>query len=258
VIEATTGVPLATLPRRVPRAYRGTTQRPGTTEPAGAPALPGGGEPPLRPSRPALDDPWLPIEEVNWDGTPVEQAPAPWFRWRSPLVTRPSSPPKPPPPPAVGLTGLVLLALLAGFFAWVGAEPLWLALGHGHHGVATVAECSGSGLDRHCRGDFTADGAFAVLDVRLADVAAEHRAGGTELTARMVGPTARQAYVGAGTGLLHLRWLLSLAMVLGCGAGVTWVTGARRIPDRRSRRRATLACFAGPLALAAGLVVVAF
>ena len=261
-IEPTTGAPIAMLPQRAPQV----------TVPAGSPAWDG----PTTPVRITVpghapdpddddgDDFWLPIEEVHWDGTPVEPTPRTWFgRPRSSpangAVPRPPMPPKPPRSPALGLAGTVLLALVASFFAWVSAEPLWLAVGHGDRGTAIVASCTGHGIGQHCRGEFTAaSGTFTARDVRLVGVNAAGRANGAQLPARMIAADAQKAYVGAGTGLLHLRWALGLGLVLLCGVGIGWASGALRLPERRSRHRAALASLAGPLLLTAGFLAAAF
>jgi hypothetical protein len=81
-----------------------------------------------------------------------------------------------------------------------------------------------------------------------------------------------QAYALTGAAL-HLRWALGLALVLACGAGIAWASGATRLdgarPRLRSPRRrwlsvtaptrwAVLLCFAGPLLLAAGFLAASY
>ncbi|MCW6007344.1 hypothetical protein K1W54_22775 [Micromonospora sp. CPCC 205371] len=167
---------------------------------------------------------------------------------------RPGRLPKPPRSPAVGLVGLVVLALLATFFAWVSAEPLWLAVGHGDSGTATISECTGSGVGQRCVGEFSAaNGAFTAEGIRLVGVADGESTAGSTVTARMVGADSGRAYVGDAAAVRHLRWALGLILVMLCGLGLVWVTGARRLEDRWSRRTATVTALAAPL-----LVTVAF
>lgn len=263
-IEATTGVPLAMLPQRAPRI----------AAPFVASAAPGGSSsgragtgsaPGSDPAGPLADeeDFWLPIEEVHWDGTPITPTPRRWFGWfrRSPADAtrrRTPRPAKPPRHPAAGLAGSIAFALAASFFAWVSAQPMWLAFGHGDQGVATVTGCTGSGLGQQCRGEFTpGDNSYAAWDLRLAGVPAGAREPGSRVPARMVGPDSDIAYAGSGTSPLHLRWSIGLALVLLCGAGIGWASGALRLPDRWSRRTAALVSVAGPLLIAAGFLLTA-
>lgn len=255
-IEPTTGAPFAMLPQRAPRAV------PAWDRPV--PSAPGGT---VDDADAAADDDdfWLPIEEVHWDGTPVQPTPRTWFGRprKTPAEkarARQPRPPAPPRHPAFGLFGATLLALAASFFAWVSAEPLWLAAGHGERGTATVVACVGRGITVQCRGAFsTADGPrFAGRHVRLVGVPGGQRHPGAELTARMVGPDARTAYVGQGMGELHLRWVLGFGLVALCAVATGWASGATRLPDRRSRRRAMLVGIAGPLLLSTGFVAAAY
>lgn len=261
-IEPTTGAPLAMLPQRAPRGtvpgdfpgWDGPTTSVPTTRPGSDPA--------------ATDDDeadfWLPIEEVHWDGTPLQPTPRTWYgRPKKPGTeatrAREPKPPKPPRNPAFGFAGVILFSLVASFFAWVSAEPLWLAVGHGDRGTAIVASCTGRGLGQHCRGEFVeAGGRFAARDIRLVGVEESGRDSGTELAARMVGADSGKAYVGAGTGPLHLRWSLGFGVILLCAAATGWATGTPRLTDRRVRRNATLVSVAGPLLLTAGFLVAAY
>ncbi|WP_344919640.1 hypothetical protein, partial [Plantactinospora mayteni] len=255
-IEPTTGAPLAMLPQRAPRATAPAWNRPTGSLPTAAPGS--------DPETAEEDDFWLPIEEVHWDGTPVQPTPRTWYgRPKDPAGTaarqRAPRPPKPQRNPALGLAGVILCSLVASFFAWVSAEPFWLAAGHGERGTATVQTCTGRGLGQHCRGEFIADdGQLRVPDVRLVGVDGAHREFGSRLTARMTGTESGKAYVGAGTGLLHLRWVLGFGMVLLCCVGAGWTTGALRLAERRNRNAAALVSVAGPLLLTAGFLVAAF
>ncbi|MDW5326467.1 hypothetical protein [Plantactinospora sp. KLBMP9567] len=255
-IEPTTGAPLAMLPRRAPRATAPTWNGPTGSLPTAAPGT--------DPETAQEDDFWLPIEEVHWDGTPVQPTPRTWYgRPKDPDATatrrRVPRPPKPPRNPALGLAGVILCSLVVSFFAWVSAEPFWLAVGHGELGTATVQTCTGRGLGQHCRGTFGADsGGLRVHDIRLVDVGAAHREFGSRITARMTGADSGKAYVGAGTGLLHLRWILGFGMVLLCCVGAGWTSGALRLVERRARHAAALVSVAGPLLLAAGFLAGAY
>ncbi|MFI6760308.1 hypothetical protein ACIBF5_14340 [Micromonospora sp. NPDC050417] len=211
------------------------------------------------------EDFWLPIEQVNWDGTPARPDPdeRPRRLWSFPTGRVPAGAPprlpKPPRRPASGLAGLVLLALLASFFAWVSVEPLWLAFGHGDLGTATVIDCTGEGINQRCRGEFvSADGKFSAEGIRLAGVPAEDELESWQLTARMIDADSSTAYVGTGTGSLHLRWVLGLGLVVLCGVGIVWATGAVRLPNRSARRGAVLIGLAGPLAITAGFLAATF
>jgi len=167
--------------------------------------------------------------------------------------------PRLPRRPAAGLVGLLALGLVAAFFAWVSAEPFWLAVGHGDQGSATVGRCTGDGVTQRCAGQFTvADGAYRVDDLALLGVEPAQRTAGAVARARMVSSDSRQAYVG-GTGLLvHLRWALGFVLVLLCGLGIAGLTGARRLETTRARRGALLISLAGPLALLAGFLLAAY
>lgn len=161
--------------------------------------------------------------------------------------------------PAAGLIALVALGLVAAFFAWVSAEPFWLAVRHGDSGVATVSQCTGDGVSQRCTGQFqAADGRYTVAKVTLLGVAPGQRNPGAISPARMVNPTSRHAYVGE-TGLLtHLRWLLGFVLVLLCGLGIAALTGARRLETARARRGALIMSLAGPLVLLAGFLYIAY
>lgn len=157
----------------------------------------------------------------------------------------------------MALLATVVFALLAAFFAWQAAEPLWLALGHGEAGTATVTRCHASEhVTYRCVGFEAADGTFTVADVTLLGAGDADRSEGTRLSARMVSASHDRAYAVSTAGL-HLRWSVALLLVLACGAGIAWATGATRLDDRQSRRRAVLASFAAPLLLAVGFLTAA-
>ncbi|GIJ25856.1 hypothetical protein Vqi01_10180 [Micromonospora qiuiae] len=239
-LEPTTGAPADALPRRVPLRPAGGRH----TQDAGTP-----------------DDDvfWAPIEEVHWDGTPVrpEATGDGGLRWRR-VWRRRRARSNHPPDPLPGLASLVGLSLVAAFFAWVSAGPFWIAVDHATPGTVVVTECSGGGLTQQCRGIFTAaDGTFRSHGVRISGVPAHRTAAGGSLPARVTGPDGGIAYVDRGFGV-HLRWLLGLLAVLGCGAGIARWTGATRLPEPRARRWAVIASLAGPLMITIGFLAAAW
>lgn len=154
---------------------------------------------------------------------------------------------------------LVALSLVAAFFAWVSAEPFWLAVGHGDQGYAITTRCTGDGVTQRCVGRFAAaDGQFSITQVRLLGVEGQARQPGAITPARMVSPDSPQAYLGGTGPLLQLRWLLGFTLVLLCGYAISGVTRARRLETSRARRTAVLLSLAGPLALLAGFLAAAY
>jgi hypothetical protein len=149
--------------------------------------------------------------------------------------------------PAYGLLALVLLALASAFFAWVTAEPVWLALGHAEPGTVTVTTCRG---DR-CLGTFAGAG-FARAAVPVMGDAPDP---GQSAPAEMTSSRGTRAYVGvdaagragAGVGLIVL-----------CGLGIVRATGVRRLASRPARRTATLLSLAGPLMLLVAMLAVTY
>lgn len=166
------------------------------------------------------------------------------------------------PPPstrrlAFGLAAVVAFSLAAAFFAWVSAEPLWLAVGHGQPGTATVTRCDSHGSEYACVTFQAADGAYTVPDVAVRGARPHGLGAEGSVPARMVSPRGDRAYAVDTTGL-NLRWAVGLVLVLLCGLGTAWATGAARLADRGARRRAVLACLAAPLLLAAGFLTAAW
>jgi GNAT superfamily N-acetyltransferase len=109
----------------------------------------------------------MPTQEI-----PRDSWPAPRMRvGRRPPAAPDITPRKPPPPLRSvrnGLAAMVAIALVGSFFAWVTAEPLWLALGRGAGGTAVVSDCVGASIGQRCVGDFrAADGGFTTEGVRL-------------------------------------------------------------------------------------------
>jgi hypothetical protein len=156
--------------------------------------------------------------------------------------------------PAAGLASLIVLGLIAAFFGWFSAEPLWLTLGHGVSGTATVVDCSVHGIVGRCA-DFTPDsGAYPPTRVVLLGLGQVST--GQRVAARMVSAHGWQAYAGDRAGL-YLRWIPGLSLVLLCGLGIAWGTGAARLPGRR-RMVAIVASVTGPVLVAVGLFAAAF
>jgi len=121
-----------------------------------------------------------------------------------------------------------MLALATTFFAWVSAEPFWLAVGHGRIGTATVVAA-----DDGCRGFFiAADGSFLASDVDVRGLGPSGCASGAKVTAHMVSDRAGQAYASTTLGL-HLRWLTGMALVVLSGLAIVWLTGATRFSGWR-------------------------
>ena len=185
---------------------------------------------------------------------PAAFAPA---RQRQPIRTgRPHRHRKVPRRPAFGLPALLVFALAAAFFAWVSATPLLLTAGHGSRGVATVATCSVHGIDRSCAEFVAADRSFTAA-VTLLGPASTHASAGQKLDARMVSRGSSLAYAGNNTDLL-LHWIPGVVLLLLCGFGIAWATGALRLTGRRTRRLALLGSFAGPILLFAGMLAYAW
>ncbi|MFE0589526.1 hypothetical protein [Micromonospora echinospora] len=246
-VEPTTGAPVGAVPHRVPiRQHLGWPRPDAPDEGGGADG----------------SDFWLPIEEVHWDGTPirVEQSTddgraASAVRDRARRRTRPRVVRQRDPLP--GLAGLLGLSLLAAFFAWVSAEPFWLAVGHGTTGTV-VGDCTGSGLAQRCRGTFVAtDGRFVAHGVRVGGLDTGGQRTVTAVPARMTGPEGATAYADRG-GTLHLRWLLGFGLVAACATGIARVTGTAGLSGQRARRWAITAAVGGPLLVTVGFLVTAF
>jgi hypothetical protein len=155
---------------------------------------------------------------------------------------------------AVGLTALLIFAFVATFFAWFSAGPLWLTLGHGHPGVATVSDCPVAGIDKRCA-DFTAVNNTFTARVTLLGPASVHARSGATLPARMVSEHNSTAYSGDAASL-YLRWVPGLVIVLLCGLAIAWSTGALRLPDRRAKTIAFVASLLAPVALMVGMLAV--
>jgi hypothetical protein len=212
---------------------------------------------------PALDD-----EQPFWMPTVEEPRPRLYRDWPTPRLRAggprptdsadggPARPPRPAKPhrrPALGLFALIVLALLATFFAWVSAEPLWLAVGHGDRGTAQATRCSEGEVEYDCIAFTAASGAYTIENVDLLGIKRGRLAAGSSVTAQMVSPHSSRAYAADRIGL-NLRWAIGLALVVFCGAGIAWATGATRLDNRQSRRQAVLICLGAPLLLALGFL----
>ena len=244
--EAPSGVPVTPAPAPAPAG-----RRPAPARHRGRRALPAPSEAPTAvlvvPAPPPVPHAvWEPDDRDDWamrimraGRRPRALAAAPPRRVRPPRATR---------RPLPGLAALVLLGLLGAFFAWFSSEPLWLSLGHGTTGTATVRTCRVHGVATTCA-DFTANGdAFLATGVPL--LGSGPVATGAKVPARMVSATGSAAY----TGSAPPRWVPSLLAVLLCGFGIAWLTGGYRLPGRRTRLYALLLSLASPLLVTAGML----
>ena len=178
-------------------------------------------------------------------------------RRRQPIRTgRPHRHRKAPRRPAFGLPALLIFALAAAFFAWVSATPLLLTAGHGSRGVATVETCSVHGIDRSCAEFVAADRSFSAA-VTLLGPASTHASAGQKLDAQMVSRDSSLAYAGNSTDLL-LHWIPGVVLLVLCGFGIAWATGALRLVGGRIRSLALLGSFGGPILLFAGMLAYAW
>jgi hypothetical protein len=159
--------------------------------------------------------------------------------------------------PWLVLPAVIALALVAAFFAWVSAEPVWLAVGHGDAGTAIVIKNRHGAPDGRCLSNFSAaDGRFRAHAVPVTGVRRSVCAVGTRISARMVSPAGREAYAG-GTSGLTARWMLGLLLVLACALLIVRVSGAARF-NGRERLAAVTMTFCAPLAIAIGILAAAF
>ncbi|HCT75009.1 MAG TPA: hypothetical protein DGG94_08870 [Micromonosporaceae bacterium] len=168
--------------------------------------------------------------------------------WLPKTEPRKAAPPtrKRPPKLSYTLSFVILFALLSAFFSWVSAEPLWLAIGHGQTGTATVTRCVGSGLTQRCIGEL---GGTRVTLLGVTDATT-----GTKIEVQRVNEQSHRAYAGG----LFLRWLVGLIMVMACGLGIALVTGVRQMVDRRERFAAFGTSIAAPLLVTIGFLAATF
>jgi hypothetical protein len=152
----------------------------------------------------------------------------------------------------IGLPALLVLLFAAALVAWVSAEPFWLDAGHGTTGTATVV----SKTDR-CRVTFAAaGGGFTTSTVDLAGVDPDQCTVGTAVPAQMVSADAARAYVADRAGV-RLRWAVGAGVLLLCGWGIAWATGARRFRGWQ-RRTAITVSLSAPLVIAATMLAVTY
>lgn len=154
-----------------------------------------------------------------------------------------------------GLTWILVVCAASAFIGWVSAEPLWLAVGRGTAGTATVTSCAGEGLRQRCHGEFVSHSGSTVGPVRLFGVPPVDDAGGSRYTARMLHHERDTAYVDPDLIVAQLRWVVGWTLLLLLGTLLVWGSGARRLPAGAARRGATLAAFAAPALMGAGFLI---
>jgi hypothetical protein len=246
-----TGFPIRTAPPVRPPARR--EPAPAVTAPP-QPVRRRGRRTPVPVQAPAHGDVVGDLWDGDADRVPGSLAPA---RRRQPVPTRrPHSHRKAPRRPAFGLPALLVFALAAAFFAWVSATPLLLTVGHGSRGVATVGTCSVHGIGRNCAEFVAADRSFSAA-VTLLGPASANASAGAKLDAQMVSRGSNLAYAGNSTDLL-LHWIPGVVLLILCGFGIAWATGALRLAGRRTRSLALLGSFGGPILLFAGMLAYAW
>jgi len=153
--------------------------------------------------------------------------------------------PKEPRPPTVVLPLLILFIGVAAFFSWVSAEPFLISIGHHVTGTVTVNECHAEGFAPRCQGKFVPDsGGDSQPAMRITGDTTVERPGET-VAAQAVSYDSTSVYIGDDFGL-GLRWGLGLAMVVGCGFAIAWISGAWRFAGR-ARLAAVAASMAAPL-----------
>jgi hypothetical protein len=228
---------------RMPPARRPAPRAPGTT--AGVPA-----------QQPAADQAAGVAPLIEFTRPERDTAEWPTLSGRGYRSARPDPVrrrgPRPTRNPVVGLVAMLVFAFAAAFFAWDSASPIWLALGHERSGVATVANCPVHGLAERCA-EFTANDRSFTATVRLAGPASADASTGQHLAAEMVSRSGNVAYAGDQRSL-YLGWVPGVLLLLLCGLGIAWATGARRLAGRRARILAVLGSFAGPLLLLVGML----
>jgi hypothetical protein len=182
-----------------------------------------------------------------------------WMPWHPHWPIFPGRSPRHPRPrrPAFGLAALVVLGLVAAFISWVSAEPLWLAMGHGDRGTATTTRCSVEGSPYDCVIFTAVGGRYVAEDVTLLGTEHGHLPQGSRLAAEMVSPDSDRAYAVDAKGL-RLRSVAGVLVLLLCGLGIAWATGASRLEPPGTRRAAFLACLGAPLLLALGFLAATF
>lgn len=157
---------------------------------------------------------------------------------------------RPPRRPALSVPALVLLALAGAFFAWVSAEPFWLAVGHGQVGTATIFSAPNG-----CRARFVADnGSFSASTVEVAGL--RSCPDGASAPAHMVSAHAQRVYVTDLAGL-NARWSIGFGLVILCGLAIAATAGSGRLPGWRGTAAVGLS-LAAPVVVAAAMLVMAY
>jgi hypothetical protein len=154
--------------------------------------------------------------------------------------------------PVVGLASLLIFTFVAAFLAWYAAGPLWLSLGHGKTGTATVVSCPVDGLNRRCADFVASDNSFTTRVALLGPRRAPQF--GDTVSAQMVSRDGSAAY----SGSLYARWVPSVLLLLLCGLGIAWSTGASRLPRRAARVTAWSISLLAPLLLLVGFVAATY
>lgn len=157
------------------------------------------------------------------------------------------------------MSWILVVCAAAAFLGWVSAEPLWLAVGRGTAGTATVTGCTGEGLRQRCLGVFVSHTGLTVDPVRLLGVppadGAAAEAADERFPARMLHHERDTAYVDPDQVVLHLRWVVGWTLILLLGVLLVWGSGARRLATAPARRGATLVALAAPTLLGAGFLI---
>jgi hypothetical protein len=151
----------------------------------------------------------------------------------------------------LGLPALLVLTLAAAFFAWVSAEPFWLALGRGQTGTATVIEASDG-----CRATIASGPDDQMSNVELVGIDPAACTPAAAVEARILSNDSGRAYATDLPGL-HLRWTAGLFLVLLCGLTIAWLTGAASFAGWRFAVALSLS-LGGPAAIAAALIAAAY
>ena len=156
---------------------------------------------------------------------------------------------------ARGLVALVLLALLAAFFAWVTAEPLWLAVGHSTPGTVTVTRCADDGAATASTGAASARSPAPRFTRAAVQVMGDVPDPGTTAPASMTSARGGHAYVDVDT---FSRAAIGVVLIMLCGLGIVRATGVRRLESRPARTVATLLSLAGPATLLTGMLITTY
>jgi hypothetical protein len=177
---------------------------------------------------------------------PVQEIPRELWTEREPKAVTVARKTKRPLRVAISMPVIIVLGLLSAFFSWVTVEPLWLAVGHGDAGTATVTKCVGDGLSQRCTGEI--DG------LRVTLLGLESPDTGEKVKVQRVNENSVRAYSGG----LFVRWFSGLLMVLLCGCGIALAAGATRLALPRERWAALGTSFGAPLLVTAGFLAASY